>query len=291
MFTTSKKPSYSYLRRVMILPLLSFVIVFFSFKTKGQSSFKSKNDSAKVSAAKTEKVVSVNEISKSNITSDKGADTTNKIKDSSHRVVKTITDEQIGIENINVDTLPLLKALVVVDGVKMNSKNFNLKNIPAEKILSMTVLKDKSAIDKYGQKGADGVIEIITKFVTDKSAKENPQDEDKTKFDKVFTVVENPPYYSKGMAAFADYVQSNMQYPQEAMQNKKEGAVSIQFIIDEDGKLSDFKKVSNVGSGLEEEAIRLLKNSLGWTPGIQNGHKVPVEIVQQIIFRLPGKTE
>jgi len=47
MFTTSKKPSYFYLRRLMILPLLCFVIVFFSFKTKGENSYKSSNNSAK----------------------------------------------------------------------------------------------------------------------------------------------------------------------------------------------------------------------------------------------------
>ncbi len=47
MFTTSKKPSYSYLRRLMILPLLSFVIVFFSFKTKGENSNSSSTNSTR----------------------------------------------------------------------------------------------------------------------------------------------------------------------------------------------------------------------------------------------------
>jgi hypothetical protein len=40
---------------------------------------------------------------------------------------------------------------------------------------------------------------------------------------------------------------------------------------------------------LEEEAIRLLKISGEWSPGIQNRRKVPVQISQQIIFNLPGK--
>ena len=63
----------------------------------------------------------------------------------------------------------------------------------------------------------------------------------------------------------------------------------IQFLVNEEGKLSNFKKLSSKGHGLEEEAIRLLKNSGDWNPGIQNGHKVVVQVQQQVIFRLPKK--
>ena len=42
-------------------------------------------------------------------------------------------------------------------------KGFDIANITPERIASMTILKDKSAIDKYGEKGKDGVIEITLK--------------------------------------------------------------------------------------------------------------------------------
>lgn len=276
MFTTSKRPSYSYLRRLMILPLLGFVVVFFSFKTKGQSLPDPKNNSTKT-------VTGTVRITNGHI------DTTIKVEVAPEGVT-AITNGQINTKSNNADTPAILNALIVVDGVQMNSKDFNIKDIAPEKIESINVLKGKGAIEKYGEKGADGVIEIITKYVVDKNSKENLQDTAKPRFQRVFTEVENPPYYAKGMAAFANYIQTNMQYPKDAIANKKEGAVSIQFIIDENGKLSDFKKVSDVGSGLEEEAIQLLKNSSDWKPGIQNGHKVPVQIVQQIVFSLPGKS-
>ncbi len=289
MFTTSKKTSYSYLRRLMILPLLCLVIVFFSFKTKGQNSTKPKIAAENKRTDKLKGVVVTDETSKGNITNLEGTEATKKIKDSSGRVVLTLTDERINTTTNNADTPAVEKALVVLDGVQMSWEESHKKDIPAEQIKSINVLKDKPAIDKYGEKGANGVIEITTKGFVDKDTKKIPQDTAKPKFDKVFTKVENPPYYAQGMAAFADYIQNNIQYPKEAIEKKKEGAVSIQFIIDEDGKLSDFKKVSDVGFGLEEEAIRLLKNSTDWKPGIQNGHKVPVQIVQQIIFRLQSK--
>lgn len=107
------------------------------------------------------------------------------------------------------------------------------------------------------------------------------------KFDKVFTRAETPASYSKGNAAFSNYINANMHYPTEAIQNKTEGKVAIKFTVDEDGSLYNFAAVSAVGHGLENEAIRLLKNSAPWNPAIQNGRKVPFQVVQEMDFKLP----
>lgn len=56
----------------------------------------------------------------------------------------------------------IINPLYVVDGEIMK-KGFDIANITPERIASMTILKDKSAIDKYGEKGKDGVIEITLK--------------------------------------------------------------------------------------------------------------------------------
>lgn len=52
--------------------------------------------------------------------------------------------------------------LFVIDG-KVKPKGFDINSINHEEIASITVLKDKTSIKKYGQKAADGVIEITTK--------------------------------------------------------------------------------------------------------------------------------
>lgn len=52
-----------------------------------------------------------------------------------------------------------VKALIVVDGVIIEN---GLKKTDPDAILSISVLKDKAAFDKYGDKGKDGVIEITT---------------------------------------------------------------------------------------------------------------------------------
>ncbi|MDA8568723.1 TonB-dependent receptor plug domain-containing protein [Flavobacteriaceae bacterium] len=54
------------------------------------------------------------------------------------------------------------KPLIVVDG-KIMDKGKNLNEIDPNSIESVNVLKGKSAQEKYGDKGVNGVIEIVTK--------------------------------------------------------------------------------------------------------------------------------
>ncbi len=54
------------------------------------------------------------------------------------------------------------KPIVIVNGEVMDV-DFEVKSIKPSEIDSVTILKDKSAIKMYGEKGKNGVIEIITK--------------------------------------------------------------------------------------------------------------------------------
>ena len=58
----------------------------------------------------------------------------------------------------------------------------------------------------------------------------------------------------------------------------------IQFIVDKDGKLSEFKPLTKMGYGMEQEVIRVLKLSGLWTPAIQNGKTVKAYRRQPITF-------
>ena len=49
-----------------------------------------------------------------------------------------------------------------VDGKEISKTEIN--HIPTNNIESVTVLKGENAIKKYGEKGKNGVIEIITKI-------------------------------------------------------------------------------------------------------------------------------
>lgn len=64
--------------------------------------------------------------------------------------------------------------------------------------------------------------------------------------------------------------------------------VMIQFIVDSEGNVSDIRPLTNVGYGMEEEAIRVLRKAKGWEPAIQNGLKVKAYHKQPITFEVLG---
>ncbi|MCH5719982.1 energy transducer TonB [Niabella hibiscisoli] len=60
----------------------------------------------------------------------------------------------------------------------------------------------------------------------------------------------------------------------------------IQFIVDTKGNVSDVKALTNVGYGLEEEAIRVIKQSGKWKPAIMHGKPVKAYRKQPITFQV-----
>jgi protein TonB len=65
--------------------------------------------------------------------------------------------------------------------------------------------------------------------------------------------------------------------------------VLIQFVVDIDGIVSDIKPLTNLGYGLEQEAIRVLKKAKNWEPARQNGRQVKAYRIQAITFQVTGE--
>ncbi|HTK18776.1 MAG TPA: M56 family metallopeptidase [Mucilaginibacter sp.] len=103
---------------------------------------------------------------------------------------------------------------------------------------------------------------------------------------KVFTQVENVPNYPGGVNKFYKFLQQNIKYPAEARNKKIEGKVFVSFIVEKDGSLSTFKVLRDPGAGCGAEALRVMKLSPKWNPGIQNRHKVRVQYTMPISFTL-----
>jgi protein TonB len=62
--------------------------------------------------------------------------------------------------------------------------------------------------------------------------------------------------------------------------------IIIQFVVDIDGNVSDIKPITNLGYGMEREAVRVLKKATKWEPAIQNGHPVKAFRRQPITFQV-----
>lgn len=109
-----------------------------------------------------------------------------------------------------------------------------------------------------------------------------------TDTDTIFLIVENPAEFPGGIEAWKRYLERNLIYPSLAQENGTQGRVSVQFVVDRDGNISEVVALNDPGEGLAEEAVRIIKRGPKWKPAEQNGKKVIYRHVQVISFHLEG---
>jgi TonB family protein len=103
---------------------------------------------------------------------------------------------------------------------------------------------------------------------------ETKTDLDKKDFDIKY---EFPGGYNK----MVEFIKKNIQYPEEARKKGVEGTVVVVFNVQKDGSLLNIKIDKSVGSGCDEEAIRIIKAMPKWVckseiaPGTQEV-KLPI---------------
>ncbi|RGV48454.1 TonB family protein [Bacteroides intestinalis] len=103
-----------------------------------------------------------------------------------------------------------------------------------------------------------------------------------------YEVVEQMPEYPGGIAASVEYIQKNMRYPEAAEKNGTQGRVTVQFIIDKEGNVTNPKVLRSVDKDLDAEAIRLVGAMPKWKPGMQKGKAVAVKYTLPVVFKLEG---
>ncbi|MDR7208352.1 M56 family metallopeptidase [Flavobacterium piscis] len=85
------------------------------------------------------------------------------------------------------------------------------------------------------------------------------------------------PQFPQGIEEFYKFVGSNFKMPSVASKSKVSGKILMEFIVEKDGSLSEIKVLKDLGYGLGEEAIRVLKLSPKWNPASKNGLPVRVQ--------------
>jgi TonB family protein len=103
---------------------------------------------------------------------------------------------------------------------------------------------------------------------------------------EVFGSVDIQPEFPGGMKGWGEYLQSALKYPEEAKNNKITGKVILTFIVLKNGSITDIKVLRGIGAGADEEAIRVVKESPKWKPGILKGEPVNVAYTMPIFFQL-----
>ena len=103
----------------------------------------------------------------------------------------------------------------------------------------------------------------------------------------VFEVVEiMPEFPDGGMSGLMQFLSKNIQYPINAQKNHTQGRVTVQFVVNKDGSISEPKIIRGVDPDLDGEAIRVISLMPKWKPGMQKGQPVRVKYTVPVMFRL-----
>ena len=140
--------------------------------------------------------------------------------------------------------------------------------------------------DKYMLKGIryDQKERTNLKIVMDDQW-QNPPSNDPN--NPVFEVVEiMPEFPDGGMSGLMQFLSKNIQYPINAQKNHTQGRVTVQFVVNKDGSISEPKIIRGVDPDLDGEAIRVISLMPKWKPGMQKGQPVRVKYTVPVMLRL-----
>ncbi|MCR5408584.1 MAG: energy transducer TonB [Bacteroidales bacterium] len=134
----------------------------------------------------------------------------------------------------------------------------------------------REAVEKLSAIDAEGVVESLAETL-----EKNPD------YAIPFAAVETKPAFEGGDAnEFSKWVGTQLVYPQEAIDQKLEGKVILQFTVNKEGEVKDVTVLRGVNDLLDAEAVRVVSSSPKWENGAQNGIPVAVKYVFPVIFKL-----
>ena len=97
---------------------------------------------------------------------------------------------------------------------------------------------------------------------------------------------EDSPEFVGGMEALSQYIADNIRYPEQAKRDNTQGRVFVRFVVEPDGSVADAEVLRGIGSGCDEEALRVVNAMPKWKPGRVNGNPVRVQYTLPITFKL-----
>ena len=83
-----------------------------------------------------------------------------------------------------------------------------------------------------------------------------------------------------------EFLSRNLHYPERAREINIQGRVVVQFVVNEDGSISNVIALRGIGAGCDDEAVRVISAMPAWKPGSQNGFPVRILYTLPIMFKL-----
>ena len=151
-------------------------------------------------------------------------------------------------------------------------------------VKQMDKLDDKVAVGAENHDGTkDRNIEAVRNDIAVNTPPPAPKEEVTI---KVFDVVEVMPSFPGGQGALLSYLSTHVKYPVVAQENGVQGRVTVSFVVERDGSITDVHVVRSVDPSLDREAARVVSSMPNWQPGKQNGSAVRVKFNVPVQFKL-----
>ena len=324
MLAKNKNPKVNYISRLLVLPLAVIVLFAFTFRVKPV-----KKDFPQSLQRVIKNQIS-NTLPATELKNDTISDGTLIVADGK----EISKDEMKSIPSSNIQSINVLKGKIAIkkygakgkDGVieittknkniyatKNDSSNFDkiskgtlffvdgkevsqdkMKNIPQYNIQSINVLKGDSAEKKYGVKGRNGVIEIITKKTGEEINHTQtylPESQKDSIPRIVFTKVENEASFPGGLAAWQKYIVKKIQSSLDSFTEADYGTCVLKFIVNTDGSVTNVEATTMKGTHLAKVSINSIKNGPKWIPASQNGHTVASYRLQPVTLTNPEDSQ
>lgn len=96
-----------------------------------------------------------------------------------------------------------------------------------------------------------------------------------------------PTFKGKGTDAFSAWVTAHLKYPKEAKDARIDGTVQVKFVVGTNGGVQEVEVLQGAHPSLDAEAVRVVKSSPKWKPGMKDGKPCRVTCTLPVIFVLP----
>ena len=100
------------------------------------------------------------------------------------------------------------------------------------------------------------------------------------------SAVEEQPEFPGGLEALYKFLGKNVKYPAMETDAGIQGRVFVEFVVSNDGSITDVVLKRGVSGGLDKEAVRVVKTMPKWSPGKMNGKPVKVRYILPVNFIL-----
>lgn len=159
------------------------------------------------------------------------------------------------------------------------------KKVDSDQALPQTGTNEITALPVSSDEGNNVITLPVVKRKTAPRAKpivKRPKKED----NEIYESAEHMPTYPGGAAELVNFIEKNIRYPQEALNDSIQDIIQVSFIVEKDGSTTDFEVIDEHHPALEAEAVRVLQQMPKWKPATQNGVKVRVEYVVPVKFKI-----